>query len=202
MSELRKDIEVEDIIHVNKGVEQVIAKAADGTGGATTLKLWMATYYPTYRSEIREDYKNYNKLLAKLKKITGYERVGREYDNICIHCGDVRGSITIQERRGPLYTATVSIEEMCPLGGVNGSGLEQEDLVKLFISPKALAPWEHVIYEVGTTNRQTPKLSTLDAEGSRWLFYLAPAWYDYNAPNRGYPIIDFVPTQLSLSIPA
>ncbi len=199
-SHINYDLCIQNIAKTNQGMETLISRARERTETTVTFKLGSPTYYPHFKSEIRQDYQRYYGLLDKLRGHNVYKGLHPNEHDIRVDCGDVKGTVTVHtDRKGPFYIAAISIEEMDPTTG-RECDLEQKDMVRLFISSKALTPWEHIVEGVGNLYRDDGFASvyTVDAEGSKWSLHLAPYWYDFDAPNRGFPVRNSHPDSVAL----
>ncbi len=186
--DIEYDLCVSNIAKTNQGMETLLSRAEQTIGKAVVFNLRGATYYPHPGAEIRQNHQRYYDLLDQVGGYDLYKGAHPKVD-VRVGCGDVKGTVTINtDRKGPLYVATVNVQEIDPVVG-RRCALEQKDMVGLFISPKALAPWEHLVGLVGNLERDNgaASLYTTDAEGSKWSLHLAPGWYDYDAPNKGFP---------------
>lgn len=83
------------------------------------------------------------------------------------------------ERVGPLYIATLEIEELLSnsLSTENFFDHPRENVAR-FISPRALAPSQHLVWDVLNQDRDG-SIYTVDQEGSLWSFHLSPKGWSY-----------------------
>lgn len=176
-----KDTElfVGDFTLLNREVAELLQRFGQESEEGFKFTPEFVTYYPhrdsmIMGSELVENlirFKNYGKYLrdVNLKSQVRPLRI----DDLTL-----KGELTVYKGRlAPLYVATLKAEELL-LGYSPRSFAQSKENVGRFISPGALAPFQHFVWDVRNQDRDAA-IFTVDQEGSNWSFHLGSKGWSF-----------------------
>lgn len=169
-----------DIDQVNREVQSLIEQLGKQGESTVVISFGGVIYKPSSTSLVREDEAAYYKMLNRITGTDRYGRIRPFSKGLIVDCGMSNGELTLLvDRSGPLYVATLHLRQIDVDHHWHGirNSLSSDALINELISPEAFKNGSHFI--TGIEDRKgLDWISTMDREGSKWSFQLAPVVSD------------------------